>query len=167
MADRKPAFAEVALNVGGQFQQAQSVGHHGAALADFGRDFLLRELELLDELGVTLGFFDGIEVLALEVLDERQFQHGAVVGLAEDDRHLGQAEQLGRPPAAFARNQLQPVVAFAHDKRLHNALFLDRVGQFAKGFGGKILARLKGQGGYGKAATRWTRSRGHCGGGNR
>ena len=126
-----------------QFQQAQRVGHHGAALADFGGDFLLRELKLLGQLRVAVRFFDGVEIFALEIFDERQFEHRAVVGLADDDGHFRQLQQLRGAPAAFAGNQFKITVAFAHDERLHDALFADGIGQFAQRFGGKILARLE------------------------
>ena len=82
VADRKPAFAHAGLDRRRQLEQAQRVGHHGAALADLGRHFFLRELKLLDELRVALRLFDRVEVLALEILDQRQFEHGAVIGLA-------------------------------------------------------------------------------------
>ena len=55
---------------------------------------------------------------------------------------LGQAEQLGGAPAALAGDQLEMIVFEADDERLNDALFLDGVGQFTEGFGGKILARL-------------------------
>ena len=66
MADRQPAVANETLNGERQFQQAQRIGHHGAALADLAGDFLLRELELLGELRVAVGFLDGVEIFALQ-----------------------------------------------------------------------------------------------------
>ena len=41
-----------------QFQQAQGIGHRGAAFADLDGDFLLGELELFGELRVAMGFLD-------------------------------------------------------------------------------------------------------------
>ena len=165
VADREPAVAEVALDSGRQFEQAQGIGHHGAALADLGGDFLLRELELLDELRVALGFLDRVEVLALQIFDERQFEHRAVVGLADDDGDFRQAEQLGGAPAAFAGDQFEMAVAFADDERLDDALFLDGIGQFAQGLGRKNpCAAGRGRARTRSSGTRWTRSRGSAAG---
>ena len=106
-------------------------------------DFLLRELELPGQLFVTVRFLDGVEVFALQIFDERQFQHRAVVGLADDDGHFGQLQELRGAPAAFAGNQFKMAVPLAHNERLHDALFADGIGQFAQRLGGKILARLE------------------------
>ena len=78
-----------------------------------------------------------------KIFDERQFEHRAVVGLADDDGHFGQLQKLRRAPAAFAGDQFKLAAALAHDERLDNALFADRIGQFAQRLGGKILARLQ------------------------
>ena len=90
-----------------------------------------------------MGFLDWVEVLALQVLDQGQFEHCAVVGLPQDDRHFRQPEQLGRPPAAFARDEFQMAVPLPNDQRLDNALFFDRVGQLAQRLGREILAGLQ------------------------
>jgi ParB/RepB/Spo0J family partition protein len=63
--------------------------------------------------------------------------------LAQDDRDLPEPEQLRGPPAAFAGDEFQVTVAFTDDERLNNALFLDRVGQFAESLRGKVFAGLK------------------------
>jgi len=63
-----------------QSQQPRRVCHGRAAFTDLERDLFLRELKLFRELRVTLRFFQRIQVLALEIFDEREFQHRAVVG---------------------------------------------------------------------------------------
>src|ERR1019366_8619456 len=65
VANRKPPFADKILNDLRQFQQAQRIGHHRAAFAEFERDFLLRELKLTGQLFVTMRFLDGVEIFAL------------------------------------------------------------------------------------------------------
>jgi hypothetical protein len=143
VADGEAGVAEIALELRREFEQAEGIGHDGTAFADLGGDFLLGELELGNELGVALGLFDGIEVFALEIFDQGEFENGAVVGLADDDRDFGQAGQLGGAPAAFAGDEFQVSAAFAHDERLNDALLFDGVGEFAERFSGKILARLE------------------------
>ena len=104
VTDREASFAEESLNVRRQFQEPQRVGDDGAALADLGGDEFLRELKLADELRVAERFFDGVEVFALEVFDERHLEHGAVVGLADDDGNFGQARRVG-PRASGVRRR--------------------------------------------------------------
>ena len=143
MADGEASLAQPGLDFGRELQEAQGVGDDDAALADLGGGLLLSQVELLGQLGVAPGFLDGVEVFALEVFDEGQFQHGAVIRLADDGGDLGQAEHLGGAPAAFAGDQLEMILPGADDERLDDALFLDGVGQFPEGFRGKILARLQ------------------------
>ena len=143
MAYGQAAFADAGLEGGRQLEEAQSVGHRGAALADFRRHILLLELKLLDELRVAVRLFNSVQVLALQVLDQSQFQHGPVVGLPEDDGDFRQAEQLGGPPAAFAGDELEVAVAISHDQRLDDALFLDGISQLAQRLGGEIFAGLQ------------------------
>src|SRR5882724_6050478 len=115
MADGELTVADEILDGQGQLEQAEGIGDCGAAFADFGGDFFLFKLKLLDELSVALRFLHRIEVLALEVLNEREFQDSSVVGFANDDRDFGQAEQLGCSPAAFASNELEVSVLFANN----------------------------------------------------
>jgi hypothetical protein len=107
------------------------------------RDIFLAHLERADQFRVAQSFLDGIEVFALEIFDEREFQHFAVVSVAEDDRNLLQARQLGGPPAAFASDEFESVALLANDQRLNDALFLDGIGEFLQGFRREIFAGLK------------------------
>ena len=66
-----------------------------------------------------------------------------IVRFANDGRHVAQAEQLRRAPPALTRNQFVVIGPLTNDERLHDALLLDRVGQFAQRVGREIFARLK------------------------
>jgi hypothetical protein len=98
---------------------------------------------LFGELCVTVRLFDGVEVFALQIFDEREFQDRAVVGLAGDDGNLRQIQELRRAPAAFAGDQFKITAALADDERLDDALFADGIGQFAQGILGELFARLQ------------------------
>ena len=50
-----------------------------AGFADRGAQILLREPELLDQALVAFRFFDGVEVLTLQVLNQRR-RHGIAIG---------------------------------------------------------------------------------------
>ena len=61
---------------------------------------------LVDQLLVAERFLDRVEVGALDVLDDRELERGAVVDVAHDDRDLRQPRALRRAPAAFAGDDL-------------------------------------------------------------
>ena len=74
MTGRDIALAERILHGLGKLNQAHQVGDRGAVLAEPTRQHLLRITVSLDELPVAPGFFDGREVFALDVLQQRDFQ---------------------------------------------------------------------------------------------
>ena len=74
-----------------------------------------------------LGLLVGVELLARDVLDRAV---GLLrVGVAHDDRHLGQAERPRGGDAVKAGDQLEPVASLAHDERHEHPLQLDRAGE--------------------------------------
>ena len=95
------------------------------------------------EPGVGFGFLDGIQVFALEVFDERHFQHIAVTGGADDDGDFRQPEADAGAPPALAGNQLKAAVYFADDQRLNDAVLADGLDQFGQRFFAQVFARLQ------------------------
>ncbi len=92
---------------------------------------MLRQLELVEQALHGHGFFDRVEALALDVLDQRQSQGHFVGDLADHRRDDIELRQLGRPPATFAGNDLVALlVDGTHHDRLHDPLGTNRVGQF-------------------------------------
>ena len=83
-----------------EVEEPQGVGDGRASPADPGRDRLVAVAEHIDELPVGKGGLDRVEVLALEVLDERELQL-LVVGELADDR--GDPVQAGRDRGARRR----------------------------------------------------------------
>jgi len=87
--------------------------------------------------------FHGIEVLALDILDQGHGNGGPIRDVTHHRRDLLQAGELGGAPAAFAGDDFVFVVADgAHDDGLHHALGANRVGQLVEGFRMHIQARL-------------------------
>ena len=91
---------------------------------------------------MRLGFFERRQVLALDVLDQRQLQHLAIVDVADDDRQLVQPGLDRGVVAALAGDDLVARAALAHDQRLDDALLGDRRDQLRQVAHG--LARLVG-----------------------
>ena len=140
--ESRPSRIKV-CTVAGSFSRRMALATTARLLPTLSGDFLLRELELFGQLRVAVRFLDGVQVFALQIFDQREFQHRAVVGLADDDRDFRQLEELRRAPAAFAGDQFKKSAALAHDERLDDALFADGIGQFPQGLVGKFLARLE------------------------
>ena len=114
-----------------QLEQAQIVGNRGAVLAHLLRKLVLREAVLLDEVLIGEGYFDGVEVFALNVLNERHLHHRFVARRADIGRHGAQARQLRSAPAAFAGNDFVSVVGvLAQRYGLNDADLPNRVGKF-------------------------------------
>ncbi len=73
-----------------------------------------------------LGFFEGRQVLALDVLDERELQHLGVVDVADDDRQLDDSGADGGLVTALAGDDLVALTALADDQGLDNPLLGQR-----------------------------------------
>jgi hypothetical protein len=131
----------------GELEQAQQVGGGRARAPDGVGGLLVGHAELVDEALDAAGFFERVEVFALDVLDQRHGQRGLVRDLAHQAGHAAQAGQLGGAPAAFAGDDLVALgveegADRAHQDGLHDALRLDRGGQLFKGARVHARARL-------------------------
>ncbi len=125
----------MALTVSGSLRQPQRVGDMAAALADFAGDLVLGIGKAVHQFVIGGRFFDGVEILTLDVLDDGEFERLAVAHLAHHHRHIVQLGQLGRPPAPLARDDLECVDVAGdgtHQDRLQDALFLHRLGEIVQ-----------------------------------
>ena len=108
-----------------EVEQAQRVGDRRARPPDPVGDCSWREPELVDELAVGEGGLDRVEVLALEVLDERELELLAVGELADDRRDPVQAGRDRGPEATLAGDELVAVEGLGHEDRLDDAVLGD------------------------------------------
>ena len=96
-----------------------------AVLADRRRDLFLRQLEFVGEPAIGERFVDRVQILALDVLDERHLEQRLLLparDVADDDRHAQEAGPLRGAPAALAGDDLKPVADRADDDRLDDAV---------------------------------------------
>jgi hypothetical protein len=114
--DKRPLATSVA-NFLRQLEQPEVVGHRRAILPHRGGDSFLGHLEIGAEPLVGRRLVDGIEILALNVLDERHLQNLRVVACShvlDDHRHAQQPGALRRPPPALAGDDAIAAIHFAH-----------------------------------------------------
>ena len=130
MTETEQTGADVILNVRMELENPEEVGDRGAIFSDLHRSFFLGEIEILDELAVAESFLDRVEILALEILDEGEFENFAIIGFADEDGKFGEAGDLGGAPAAFAGDQFIGTVAGTNDERLKNPLLFYGVSEF-------------------------------------
>ena len=105
--------------------QTQQIGDMTAAFANGLGKLGLRIGELIDKPLISLSFFNRIEVSALHILDQADFQRGDIIDRLNNYRHLMQARHLCRAPASFTGDNLIAVINRAHQKRLQDAGFLN------------------------------------------
>jgi len=96
----------------------------------------------VDELPVREGRLDRVEVLPLEVLDERELELLVVRELAHDRGDPIQAGRDGCPKAAFTRDQLVAVEDLRHEDRLDDAVLGDARRERGQGRLVHVVARL-------------------------
>jgi len=87
------------------------------------RDVLVSDTKLLDEPAQAASFFDGVEVGALQVLDQAQDELLVVPCFSAYHRRHGlEAGKPRRPPASLSRDQLVAVGESPHEQRLQDAV---------------------------------------------
>ena len=65
----------------------------------------------------------------MNVLHQRFFERGGIATRTNQGRDAVEAEPASRPPSALTRDQFKLLAHRAHENRLQDAHFTDRVGQ--------------------------------------
>ncbi len=103
----------------------------------------MREIELPDQAIERPRLFERIEILALDILDQRHRDGRLVRDFTHDRWDLIEPCHLGCAPASFAGDDLVSLAGCAarkgpRDNRLHNSLRPDRIGKVFK----RLLANI-------------------------
>ena len=137
-----------------------------ARLVDELAELLLGMAIFVDQPLIGLRLLDRVEVLALDILDQRDFERFVVAELADDRRDFVQPRPLRRAPAPLAGDDLEAVAVRADDDRLDDAARLDRGGELVQrlfvedgGAAGRDAARCSATGIIWIAAARRLRRR--------
>ena len=126
MAGGERAALDHLLHLHQEGKHAQKIRDRRPILPHRLGDLLLRQLEFFDQPPIAAGLFDRVEVRALEIFDERQHQHRAVVEVANDRRDLRPAEVGRGAEASLAGDQLERVALSADGYRLKQSARLER-----------------------------------------
>jgi hypothetical protein len=86
----------------------------------------------LDKLAIAFRFLQRIEILALDILDQRDFRGRRIVDLAYDCRDGVQLGPLRGAPAALARNNQEPFAVRSQQDRLEHAPLANRFCELLK-----------------------------------
>src|SRR5437868_14992660 len=125
-----------------QIQEPQRVGHGGPATPDFQRNVFLPQAKLVSQSRIALGFFDWIEIGALQVFNQRKLEHLQVVRCANYGGHRDQADLLRCTKPAPPGDQFKSRATLTDDKRLNYSKLPDGIDQVLQSFAPKILSRL-------------------------
>ena len=135
----------------GKLEQTKCVCNCGTALSDLLCYLLLRESEFVDERAVSHCFFYGIEILSLNVLDERHLSSLELVTVEYYRGDLCKSCHFCGSPTTFTCDYFVSSVAkgaFANDYRLKNTVSCNRIRKSLERFAVKRLSRLIAPGLY-------------------
>jgi shikimate kinase len=118
---------------GGKVQQPERIADVGAGAANLLGQLFMRSAEIVEQLLVRRRLFEGIQLLAMQVLQQRVPQHVVVVRLPDDGRDVLQARPLRSAPAALTHDEFVASAAEAtHHDRLQQPHFGNGSGEFVQ-----------------------------------
>ena len=132
------------LEVLGQLEEADEVDDGGAVFAGAEADLFGAEIQLGGHAGEGGGGFDGVEVFALDILDQGNFEEAVFGDFADDDGDLFDSGEFGSAPAALACHQLVVSLELTDHQGLDDAVTADGLREFGEAFRLKDAAGLQG-----------------------
>ncbi len=112
VAGRQGTIGHHLANMLRKLQQSQCVGNMAATFADHLSEVCLRVIMLVDQLLITKRLFHGIQISALDILDNGEFQRDPIAHIANHDRHVDQVRSSLNP-----RLTIQGIVMTMFDGR--------------------------------------------------
>src|SRR5579862_2183243 len=115
------------LNVRRQLQQADQVGYCGPILPSPAANLVVTQLQLPAQAVECLRCFNRVQILALDVFDECNFEQPFIGYLLNHHWNSTDSGNSGSAPPAFAGHQLIPLAVAAYNQWLDNAISTDRL----------------------------------------
>ena len=146
MTGRQLALSDHVLHGIRQSQKAQKVRDVAAAFGQRLGHALLGMAETVHQLTKAHRLFDRIQIFALNVFNDRDFQNFGIVKIARNYRQFMDLRHLRGPPTTLSGDDLIGALMArrTHDQGLKNALRADRCRQVGQGRCIKIATWLKG-----------------------
>ena len=113
---------------------------------DESRDLILRMAVTVNELLVAIRLLDRVQILPLNILDQRNLGRGGIIDLSDDRRNGMQSRPLRGPPPPLAGDKLEIISVGTQQHGLEDAALGDRVGELRDRFLVEVDARLGGIG---------------------
>src|SRR5260370_13977882 len=149
MPGTQDACGDPLLNARWQAEQPDGVRDVRPGPADPPGQLIVRGGEVVQKLLVSGGLRERVQLLSVQVLDQRVPEQVVVRRLPDDGGDMGQASLLAGAPAALAHDELiVPGHDLADDDRLQQADGPDRRRELLERLGGEDLARLTRAGRY-------------------
>ncbi len=117
-----------------KLQEPDGVGDGGSVFAGAVGDIFLSELEIGHQPFKCPRLLEGIEIFALNILNQSDLECLRLGDFADDCGNARQTRALRRSPAALAGNELVAGPVRAQDERLDYAARADRARQFLERF---------------------------------
>src|SRR5215469_2116073 len=125
MADGQTSLRDVTLNLAVEIEQADRVRNDRTTFPDVLRNIFLAKVKLFSQAPIGICLLNRIQILALEVFDQSQFEDVTIGGLADDHGSFLQSQLAGGSPSAFAGDDFAFTVNFSDDKRLNDPVLSD------------------------------------------
>jgi hypothetical protein len=140
---RKAALCHKLLQVLRKLEQPYRVDYRCAVFPRALTDLLRSERELGCQGGECDGGIDRVKVLALNILNQTDFEQPVVRNLTNGHWDFVNAGQFGGTPTPFTGNELKAATGWTHYQRLDNAVRANGLCQFRQAIGWEDPARLQ------------------------
>ena len=130
MSSRQFSLTHHLLNLNWEIKESQGICDCRSRLRQCLSELFLGKPVLINQLPVTLSFFDGRQVRTLQVLDESEFEHILVRDILNNNWKLLEASYLCSLIAALTSDNLIALTNFADKEWLQDSVLLNRVRKF-------------------------------------
>ena len=112
-----------ALDRRGQIQKTHGVRYRRARTTDSSRNVLLGQAEVVDQLPVGRGLLKSIQILAVDVLNNRSFKRSLVIRIPHECRNAPEASALRGSPTTLSCDYFIAFYCIPYNNGLHNPYF--------------------------------------------